>query len=181
LQLQALALRIGGLTKGINMNAIELAVAGLSSNLDMAKSHVADFSDQDMLLRPVPNANHTAWQLGHLCVAEGWMVNCVAPGVVPATSAGFAEKFTKETSKIDDIKAFPTKAQIFAEFDKTRAAVIAWAKTLAPADLDKPGPEAMKDFIPTVGALLTLLPGHVMMHVGQIQVIRRKLGRAVMF
>jgi hypothetical protein len=163
------------------MTTTELMVGALAGNLEMLKSHIADFTEQDMLVRPVPNANHTAWQLGHLVSAEGWMVNGVTPGAVPPPPTGFAEKFTKETSKIDDPKAFPSKTEILAAYEMTRGAVIAWAKTLTAADLDKPGPEKMRQFVPTVGSVLALLPVHTTMHLGQIQVIRRKLGRAIMF
>lgn len=163
------------------MTTQDLSLTVLAGNLDMLKSHIADFTDQDMLVRPVPNANHTAWQLGHLCVSEGWMINQITPGAIPPPPAGFAEKFTKETCKIDDPKAFPTKAEILAAFDTTRAAAIAWIKSLTPADLDKPGPEKMRSFVPTIGALVGLLPVHLAMHLGQLQVIRRKLGRPVMF
>ena len=132
------------------MNVTDLAMASLGGNLEMLKSHIADFSDQDMMVRPVPNANHTTWQLGHLLTSEVWMINKAVPGAVPALPAGFAEKFSKETSKIDDPKAFPSKAEILAAYDATRTAVIKWVKSLTPADLDKPGPAEMKDFIPTV-------------------------------
>src|SRR5271170_6320056 len=98
------------------MTSNELMIAALAGNLDMLKNHIADFSDQDMLVRPVPNANHTAWQLGHLCGSEAWMINQVTPGAVPPGPAGFAEKFKKETASIDDPKAFPSKAEIIAEY-----------------------------------------------------------------
>ena len=64
---------------------------------------------------------------------------------------------------------------------KTRMATIAWVKTLTPADLGKPGPEPMKQFCPTVGHIVELLPTHFAMHMGQMQVARRKLGKPVMF
>jgi hypothetical protein len=42
-------------------------------------------------------------------------------------------------------------------------------------------PEALQGFAPTVGHLAYVLPVHVMMHLGQVQVIRRKLGKPVLF
>jgi hypothetical protein len=62
-----------------------------------------------------------------------------------------------------------------------RTATIAWVKTLTPADLDKPTPEKMRNWAPTVGHLVTMLPNHLTMHLGQIQVIRRKLGKPILF
>jgi len=163
------------------MTPIEVMVGSMAQSQKMLKDHIADFSEADMLTRPTPAANHAAWQLGHLILAEAGMVNACTPGAVPAPPAGFAEKFTKETAKSDDPKAFASKAELLAAFDKGRTASIAWAKSLTPADLEKLGPEKMREFIPTVGHLLSLLPVHDAMHMGQVQVIRRKLGRPVMF
>jgi len=163
------------------MNVVELLIEGLGGSLNMLKMHLGDFTDAEMLVRPVPGANHAAWQLGHLTVAEGHLVNAFVPGAIATPSAEFAAKFTKETAKLDDPKAFPSKAEILETVERTRAATIAFAKTLTPADLDKPGPEKMARFATTLGRLLAALPSHDMMHTGQIQVIRRKLGRPVLF
>jgi hypothetical protein len=45
-----------------------------------------------MLTRPVPGANHPAWQLGHLIVAETNAVNLVKPGAMPELPAGFGDR-----------------------------------------------------------------------------------------
>jgi hypothetical protein len=66
-------------------------------------------------------------------------------------------------------------------FAKTRNGTIAWAKTLSAADLDRPSPEQMQRFVPTIGHLVVMIPVHVAMHVGQFQVIRRKLGKPILF
>jgi len=39
----------------------------------------------------------------------------------------------------------------------------------------------MQRMIPTMGHLVQLLPSHFAMHVGQMQVIRRKLGKPLLF
>ncbi|HWE01175.1 MAG TPA: DinB family protein [Tepidisphaeraceae bacterium] len=163
------------------MTPIEVMVGSLAQSQKMLNGHLADFSDADMFVRPTPAANHTAWQLGHLIQSEAGMVNACAPGTILPPPAGFSDKFTKETAKNDDPKAFASKAELLAVFEKGRAATIAWAKTLTPADLETLGPEKMRDFIPTVGHLLALLPVHDAMHLGQVQVIRRKLGRPNIF
>ncbi len=94
---------------------------------------------------------------------------------------GFDKKFSKETSSKDDAAFFGTKAQIMDQFAKTRAASIAWVKTLKPADLDKPAPEFLQSFCPTVAHVVALLPNHLSMHLGQFQVLRRKLGKPILF
>ena len=92
---------------------------------------------------------------------------------------GFVELYSKETCKIDDPAKFATKADLLALFEKTRAATIAWAKTLTPAQLDAPSP--FPQMCPTIGDLVFLASGHTLMHVGQLQVLRRKLGKPILF
>ena len=60
------------------MNTIQLLADVLNRNLEMLKATIADFSDADMLARPVPSANHAAWQLGHLINSESNMLKGVA-------------------------------------------------------------------------------------------------------
>lgn len=163
------------------MTPSELAISALPGSLEMLKSHVSDFSEADMLVRPCPGANHTAWQLGHLASAERRLVNAYAGATIGSLPARFEEKFTKETAKLDDPKAFPSKAEILEVLSNSRAGTIAWAKSLKDSDLDRPGPEHLRRFAQTIGQLLVMTPVHTAMHLGQIQVIRRKLGRPVMF
>jgi hypothetical protein len=160
---------------------IELVADMLKGNLDFLRMTLGDFSDADMLARPTPTANHAAWQLGHLATAESGMVNSANPGAGGELPAGFKERFTRETSSIDDASLFPKKEELIAIFSKVRASTIAWAKTLTPADLDKQTVERMRQFVPTIGHMVTMMPVHVAMHIGQFQVIRRKLGKPIMF
>lgn len=163
------------------MTQIELMSEVLAKDPGFIGMTLGDFSDADMLVRPTPAANHATWQIGHLIVAETGMISSITPGAMPELPAGFAEKFKKETAKSDDPAAFPKKAEILDLFGKTRAATVKWAKGLTPADLDKTSPEKMRSWCPTVGHLLALLPNHVAMHVGQFQVIRRKLEKPILF
>ena len=49
------------------------------------------------------------------------------------------------------------------------------------ADLDKPTTGSIAKFVPTLGGLLLMHSTHVMMHAGQFTVVRRKLGKPVLF
>jgi hypothetical protein len=163
------------------MTPIELAADVLSSNHKFLEGTIADFSDADFHARPCPGANHPAWQIGHLIKAETGMVAGFNPNAPAKLPDGFDKKFTKETAGKDDPAFFGTKAQLMEQFGKTRSATIAWVKTLKPADLDKESPESLRRFAPTMGHLLEMLPVHVAMHIGQFQVLRRKLGKPVLF
>jgi hypothetical protein len=156
------------------MTLQELAADGLKANLEMLMRTLSDFSDADIYVRPCPGANHTAWQLGHLTVSEANMMGAYK------LPEGYDKKFTKETCGKDDPKFFGSKAELLDQLNKTRAATIAWVKAAKPADLDKPAPERMQRMCPTMGHLVGLLPTHLAMHMGQMQVIRRKLGKPIL-
>jgi len=46
------------------MNGIDVLRTSLESSRKMLEWIVSDLSDADLLVRPVPEANHLAWQLG---------------------------------------------------------------------------------------------------------------------
>jgi DinB superfamily len=164
------------------MNSIDLLVRELSGSLEWLKMTIGDFSDADLLARPCPSANHPLWQLGHLVVAETNMIGMIKPGIIPELPAGFADKFDKKNAGVDDAMQFGAgKQQLLDLLTKVRAATVAFTKTLKPEDLDKPAPEAMRSFAPTVGDLIGLQSNHIAMHMGQIQVARRKLGKPFLF
>ena len=57
--------------------------------------YLKDFSDADLLVRPVPAANHSAWQLGHLITSEHEMISALGHKM-PELPAGFVERYTRE-------------------------------------------------------------------------------------
>jgi hypothetical protein len=163
------------------MAGLDLNADVLKRNLDMFMGTISDFSDADLYVRPCPGANNPAWQIGHLIGAETWMISQVDPNAMPKLPDGFDKKFSKENCTKDEPGCFGTKAELLELLGKTRNATIAWVKTLSPADLSKPGPAKMIQFCPTIGHLVELLPSHFAMHMGQMQVARRKLGKPVIF
>jgi uncharacterized damage-inducible protein DinB len=163
------------------MNGIELAAHQLEHGLAWLKWTLADFSDEEMYRRPVPSANHAMWQLGHLVAGEANMVNQLRPGT-HTIPEGFAEKFSTKNTSADGPAAFgTTKDELLALLEKLRQGTVGFVRSLKPEDLVKPAPEKMRDYAPTVADVLTILLSHVMMHMGQMQVIRRALGKRVLF
>ncbi len=165
------------------MEAKQLLVQNLHGNLEFLKSTLKDFSDADLFVRPCPGANHVAWQLGHLCGAESFMVG--AAGGKPADlPKEMGDVFKKEAATIDDpakFGQFASKEVLLSAFGKVRQSSIAWVQSLSDADLDKPCPEKFRSWSPTFGILAAGLVTHVTMHIGQMQVARRKLGKPVLF
>src|SRR5688500_15995280 len=163
------------------MTQIEILASNAETNLGLLKFTLADFSDADMLVRPTPNANHAAWQVGHAMASEVSLVNMAKAGVMPEPSERFVGKFTKETAKLDDLKAFPTKGELLEQYAVVRKGSVNWIRSLTEEDCNRPMPEKLHAFARTWGELAIMIPVHLAMHVGQIQVIRRKLGKPVLF
>jgi hypothetical protein len=154
---------------------IQAALKSTKTGLEML---LADLSDADILVRPVPGANHIAWQLGHLIGAEAYLAKDYLPGVkYPELPPGFAEQHGKETSAAESSKGFLTKGQYLELFNATRQATIDAVGKLTPADLDKPTAEKWRQFAPTAGHMLLLVANHTTMHSGQFTAVRRKLGK----
>ena len=99
--------------------------------------------------------------------------------VYPELPAGFADRHNKETASRDT--GFGTKAEYLDLFNKVRQATIDSVAKLSEADLDKPTTGPVAAMAPTLGAMLLLNADHAMMHAGQFTVVRRKLGKPVLF
>ena len=141
-------------------------------------TYLNDLSDADMLTRPLPGMNHTAWQLGHLICSEHTMISTLGHKM-PELPAGFAAAHAKDSAASDDPARFAKKADYLALMTKMHDATKAAMKATPDADLDKPGPESMRSYAPTVGAVFNLIGTHEFMHHGQIVALRRTLGKPV--
>lgn len=142
--------------------------------------YINDLSDTDLMVRSVPNANHIAWQLGHLISSEAYMLTELGR-TPPELPTDFVECYTNETATSDDAAKFHGKDEYIALMDKCKAATLAAIDATRDADLDKPSPESMREYAPTTAAALTLLGTHWLMHAGQFVPIRRKLGKKPLF
>ena len=160
-------------------SAIQTALAGTQNILNM---YVADLSDADLLVRPAPGANHIAWQLGHLTAAEVLLAGPQLPSVeYPALSPGFQEQYSKKGASDDAPMHFLAKAEYLKMFNEVRDITKAAVVKLSDKDLDRPTTGNMAQFAPTIGALFLLVSNHTLMHAGQFTVVRRKLGKPVLF
>lgn len=163
------------------MNAKEAIRTSLKTSQSMLPRFLNDLSDADILVRPVPSANHIAWQLGHLIASECRLSRQLPGAQYPELPAGFSEQHTKDMSKIDPPKGFGTKAQYLELFNKVREATLANLDRLTEADFDKPTTGDISKMVPNLGSILLLMANHVMMHAGQFTVVRRKLGKPIIF
>jgi hypothetical protein len=163
------------------MNAKDAIRTTLKGTQDLVTRYLSDLSDADLLVRPVPGANHIAWQLGHLIGAEVRFGSQLPTAAYPELPAGFVERHGKETAAVDPPKGFGTKAEYLNLFTKVREATLTALDKASDADLDRPTTGPMAPFAPRLGELLVLVANHTLMHGGQFTVVRRKLGKPVLF
>ena len=160
-------------------DAIQTALEGTRSVLNM---YLSDFSDADLFARPAPTANHAAWQIGNVIVGDALLVKSQLPDAAyPELPAGFAETHGPEGAKKGGPDGFLTKAEYLSLFDAVRSATIAAVGKLSDADLDRPVTGDFAKYAPTLGHLFLAVSDHTLMHAGQFTVIRRQLGKPVLF
>jgi hypothetical protein len=162
------------------MNAKDLIKHHAEFSWMLVRSYADDFTDAELLVRAVPQANHVAWQLGHMIAGTAHMLAMLGQPA-PKLPDGFAEAHGREANRSDDPKQFASKAEYFALAEQMKAATLAAVDATPDGDLDNPGPEAMRAYAPTVGAALSVLASHPMMHAGQFVTVRRKLGKPILF
>jgi hypothetical protein len=154
----------------------------IKSSTDMGHevltTYLGDLSDADLMVRPVPEANHLAWQLGHLIVSEHQMLT-EAGFKMPDLPEGFAESYTRETSQSNDPRKFHKKEQYLSWLAHQRAGTLAALAATSDKDLDRATPESMREYAPTVGVMFNVVGLHEMMHAAQFVAVRRKLGKPV--
>lgn len=162
------------------MTAAEAIVANLKTAQLMFFMLTDDLTDADLLVRPVPGANHLAWQWGHLIATEHRFLANIGHAPAPLPD-GFAEKHKSATAGLDAADAFCTKDMYRTTYAAVRAATIAAAEQTTPEEFDRPNVGPLERIAPTIGALYLLIASHSTMHIGQASVLRRKLGKPVMF
>ena len=140
-----------------------------------------DLSDAEIMQRPAPGANHIAWQLGHLVSSLRFFGEMIKPDSMPPLPDGFAEQHDKETAGSDDPAAFLSKDEYVKLLDEQRLALLGLLDSLQDDDLQADAPEQIRDYAPKVIDMIGLTAEHEMMHSGQISVLRRKLGKPVVF
>ena len=163
------------------MQAKDVIKLALKSNQDMLNGFLADLSDQDLAVRPVPGANTIAWQLGHLISSESGIGAIIASAKYPELPAGFKNGYNNDTATGTPPGGYLKKTEYLDLFNKVRSATIAAVDGLSEADFDKPTTGSMAKWAPNLGALLLLTANHTTMHTGQFTVVRRLLKKPVLF
>lgn len=162
------------------MNAKDVLKQVVDFSHMVARYYVDDLTDADLLVRSVPGSNHIAWQFGHMIGGTQQMLRELGHET-PSLPEGFVDAHSPATSAVDDPAKFRSKAEYMELAEKMKSASLAAIDATPDGDLEKPAPEAMREYAPTVSAVLGILGTHWLMHVGQFVPIRRKLGKPPLF
>ena len=164
------------------MKAKDVVKLALTTTQDTMLMFLADMTDSELTVRPVPSANNIAWQLAHLIVAEKLLLEGALPGAkYPEVPVALASLGNERTGKSDPTDGYPTKGQFVEWLGKMRAVTLSAVDKLSDSDLDTPNTNMMAKFAPTLAALLILIANHTLMHGGQFTVVRRALNKPVVF
>jgi hypothetical protein len=147
----------------------------------LSQGYLADITREEMLVRPVPDANHIAWQIGHLIASERHLVEAAAPGSMPDLPEGFAERHRRDGIASDNPADYLTKEEYIELAKQIRAATLEALDRFNDDDLDKPVAARVPPFVKCAGDCFATIGPHWALHAGQWVVLRRKLGRARMF
>jgi hypothetical protein len=162
------------------MDTRQAIADGINMGKMVCMAYLGDLTDEEMMRRPHPQCNHINWQVGHLIASEHGMIEASVPGSMPALPAGFEEKYAKDKSTSDKPSDFLPKQELMSIFETQRAATLAALEKLSDEQLEQPGPEAMRAYIPKVGSAFNMQASHWLMHCGQWVVVRRELGREIL-
>lgn len=163
------------------MNVKDAARLVMEMSDFLKESYLGDLTPEEMMIRPAEDANHVAWQLGHLIAAERMLVEGGVPGSMPPLPDGFAERHSKDTATSDNPADFLTKEEYFKLAKGTRVATLKVLDSVPDEDFDKPVTGRVPPFVKRVGDCFLTVGGHWTMHSGQWAVLRRKLGRPRQF
>jgi hypothetical protein len=141
----------------------------------LVNRYLEDITPQEMLTRPAPDANHIAWQIGHLIASEHHLVEAAVPGSMPPLPA------TKDTAASDKPGDFLSKDEYLRLAKEVRAGTLKMLDSLGETDFDKPVSGRVPPFVKRIGEVFVLIGPHWSSHAGQWVVTRRKLGRPRMF
>jgi hypothetical protein len=147
----------------------------------LVQGYLADITPEELMLRPVRDANHIAWQLGHLIAAERHLVEAAAAGSMPPLPDGFAERHRRDEPVSDNRADYLSKDKYMQLAKQIRDATLQVLDSFSDDDFAKPVTARVPPFVKSAGDCFATIGPHWSLHAGQWVVIRRALGRKRMF
>jgi hypothetical protein len=152
--------------------------------LEMANRRVKDFTNDltpdEWFWHPAEFTTHIAWQVGHLAVSTYNLCLRRLRGRTKADesliSDAFIEHFKLGSKPVAGAGNYPPVAEIQRVYEAVHAQSLQELAALADKDVDVPVEQPHPVFTTKLGAV-DYAPGHEMVHIGQIALLRRLMGK----
>ena len=164
------------------MNAIEVLKAELEMGRKWLMALMSDVTGAEVTSPTPKGGNHPLWVLGHVTHSEAGLVSGFILGQ-PNPLAKWDKLFGMGSQPVNDVNAYPSLAELQAEFDKVRANTLKVLSGMSESDLDKPShaPAELSSMFGTVGQCFATLGLHCTFHGGQAADARRAAGKKPVF
>jgi uncharacterized damage-inducible protein DinB len=142
----------------------------------MLTRYTQDLEPDEYLHRPTEKSNCAAWLIGHLTLTERMGLRLLR-GELPPLPEGFEKRFSRDEG-CPQAHEFGDAPGLMGLFNEHRNRLIDAVRRATPEQLAKPLDKPIGvNIATTVGEAMNFIAIHVMMHAGQITIIRRSLGR----
>lgn len=155
----------------------EAIALGLRSSQAMFHRFLDDLRPEEFQHRTCLGTNNAAWIVGHLTSVDRTQLERLGVPDLPSLPEGFKERFATTRAAATGTQAdFGPPAELIRLFDLHRNLLIANVHRIPAAELAAP-PQSPSPFYTDRGESLLFLGLHTAMHLGQLTIIRRSLGR----
>lgn len=147
---------------------IDLTIEQYADTQKQLHEMVADVDDAKMAQQFPGIANHPAWTLGHLCTGAALILTLLdEPG---NHFAGFDTKvYGPGSTPVSERNKYPSKVELLGALTRLHAQIGPVVRAKHADYFDKPSPEYLRAFAPTVGKIVFyLLATHESFHIGQL-------------
>ncbi len=155
----------------------EAIAYSLRSSKTMFHRYLDDLKPEEFQHRPCLGANNASWIVGHLTCVDRTRLEKLEVTPLPDLPAGFQERFaTTKTAATGTVADFGNPNDLIRHFDEHRDLLIKTVEQLPARVLNSPPPFDSPLFMDS-GESLLFVGLHTTMHLGQLSIIRRSLGR----
>ncbi|WP_020470603.1 DinB family protein [Zavarzinella formosa] len=156
------------------MTANDLLVNAYQTAGKLIHVSVDDLTPEEFAAQPVAGANSVAWIVGHLAKALSGSVTKLG-GEAPAISPELAAKVRVTGQKADAQTDVGDPKELLRLFDEALAGLLPLLRALTPEKMAEPRTGPM--FATNQGEAILFGATHIVIHAGQISLLRRALGK----
>lgn len=148
----------------------------LVSTRQLSERLLADFrTPQEWVHQVHPGCNHALWFAGHMANTDNFLLSLVAPERSVALG-DFGKRFGMGSQPASQPELYPPSDQVVETMRERRRTLLGALEELSDADLSRPTPQGVPEFLPDLASVFEMANWHEAMHAGQLSVVRRALG-----